>query len=870
MMAAQKQSSVGPTNSSGLATQMFPFSTKIVDMKSKGLYDRGSSLQALQKAVEAKRFQQPKALNNKPVSRRLGEISQNFSTQLESFIDCLKTFEDGPTDSNESESERLVSLSLPIRSSLKEEVEKDEEECDYEYEYDEDEESIFRSVDKGLENLTDQFEPHQSNPTSLMNREEDDDSYDETDSDSSEEGWEGELPDSPKKEGTSSSSSSLPSTPDTIKRQPLILPPATSTTTTPTTTEQVVPCLLTNSPSFGEDQNSVSSPKTGHNVSPHSQPKTPIQSLIPRTAPGSGPAPVAPVVAQAFHKATPSARMSPRKPFSSNSHLSTHSTSLNTEQDQKQCPTSPIASTSSSKTSCYLSSITTPVTLTFFANQRSNLSTSTSGSVPNAPRSPSSIRTSTSNSPTIQNDPNKSPTSPTTPSSPKVVVSSKGLDTGSANLLSDSGAAETVVRRTISQNVPPPKPKISGPPPATLEPKKPQRKPKPSAPGASGEATARQKQVKMRARVFEELVKTEQVYVEDMCLTSKLFYLPLKTCGYLEDKQISILFSNLTTLLGVSHELLKDLEKEEAINNVGSTFCFMIEFLKLYAVYCTNHPEAVLMLDSCRKNFNKLDSFLKEQQENPLCRGLPLNGFLIKPVQRVTKYPLLLKELKKYTESTHSDYKNLEQAIFRCETILSDINSYQIAMENHHRLLRIKDCLPNADNIIDVNRDNFLLEDFVREATLPPSTSSNQESESSGNLETKRMFYILLNTLIIRATPKKRNLNVYSTTLPARNLTNKHIYDKLRISQVIPLANLIDLKNVEDNESNNTKNAFQLIFKKPKDQTEVRLLIMSSSAIQKTEWIMKLNSLTNPANKTPTHRITSHSDVTKSFVKSIW
>eukprot|EP01103_Thecamoeba_quadrilineata_P009275 TRINITY_DN1900_c0_g1_i2.p1 TRINITY_DN1900_c0_g1~~TRINITY_DN1900_c0_g1_i2.p1 ORF type:complete len:871 (+),score=274.28 TRINITY_DN1900_c0_g1_i2:108-2615(+) len=153
-------------------------------------------------------------------------------------------------------------------------------------------------------------------------------------------------------------------------------------------------------------------------------------------------------------------------------------------------------------------------------------------------------------------------------------------------------------------------------------------------------------QLQMRARVFEELVRTEQDYAADMLLTSKLFYLPLKTNGLLEPKQISTLFSNLTMLLGVSHELLKDLEKEDSIDNVGSTFCFMMDFLKLYAVYCTNHPQAVRLLNLLRRTVPKFDQYLKDQQSNKLCRGSQLSGFLIKPVQRVTKYPLILKVLQ--------------------------------------------------------------------------------------------------------------------------------------------------------------------------------------------------------------------------------
>lgn len=46
-----------------------------------------------------------------------------------------------------------------------------------------------------------------------------------------------------------------------------------------------------------------------------------------------------------------------------------------------------------------------------------------------------------------------------------------------------------------------------------------------------------------------------------------------------------------------------------------------------------------------------------------------LAGFLIKPVQRVLKYPLLMKELIKRTADDHPDYARLQEA----ERLLVDV-----------------------------------------------------------------------------------------------------------------------------------------------------------------------------------------------------
>eukprot|EP01103_Thecamoeba_quadrilineata_P019369 TRINITY_DN7811_c0_g1_i1.p1 TRINITY_DN7811_c0_g1~~TRINITY_DN7811_c0_g1_i1.p1 ORF type:complete len:1075 (+),score=239.15 TRINITY_DN7811_c0_g1_i1:45-3269(+) len=977
--------------------------------------ERLSSLESLQKAVEARRLERelkskteltparPKQIESKIPT----EVKQNFRFQLESFIDSLKNFEDNYFSSSvqvpmptalplleekkemslEAEAERLALMDIPPPSSDEEDDDGGDTEEEEEYSYeevseDEEEEEVKKAAEpQGKEDRKVQVQvqtrtKQEETVRGLVEREEDDDdSYDETENESSEEGWEGELlQDTPRSDLPKSvtprggpGSSSSPRNKDQSKPalvSPRRKPVASGTVLLPSSelapSASVVGPLKTVKPqttigTTKEDPTNTPSPSSVNMASASTSATTTSTSAstsgckptgLPPLMVSSDNSTAAPLL-PTFYKASPSRSSSSRQ-------VSDGSTTAEQTPDQKETKS---RKEHASSVSCYPTSINSPTTPTaasstgsvtgsgtgaganrskssFIATQRGN-NTQPNQKVP----PPLEVQTGTSTSLSILGAPvserRAKITSPRNGGNPQVIVSSRNLDTGSTNLLRDTEAAESVsklvIRRTVSEA-----PKttslessseavatvaVRGPKEAETalnrpsvqcvtqgspvrapqspgsEPIKPARKPKmPSTPSTNNAESpsqhpepvtvqvpdgaaldqqankrasvisnpSEQKQ-RMRVHVFDELVRTEHDYVQDLLLTSKMFYMPLKTQNLLDAKQIVVLFSNLNMLLGVSHELLKDLGKENAIDNVGSSFCFMMDFLKLYAVYCTNHPQAVLLLDSLRKSNSKFDSFLKDQQENLLCRGLPLNGFLIKPVQRVTKYPLLLKQLRNYTESFHPDFENIEQAITRCETILSDINAYQTAMENHHRLVQIKENLPNADGIIDMSLHNFLQEDLVREAVIP------SQGEEENNIETKRMFYILLNTMLIRTIPKKRNLNVYSTTLSARTLTKKHIYDKLRIVQVVPLSNLIGLKNVEDNESNNTKNAFQLIYTKPKEQVEVKLLVMSSSPIQKSEWILKLSALTNPKNRSQMgNRSISQPDASGSLVKSIW
>lgn len=49
------------------------------------------------------------------------------------------------------------------------------------------------------------------------------------------------------------------------------------------------------------------------------------------------------------------------------------------------------------------------------------------------------------------------------------------------------------------------------------------------------------------------------------------------------------------------------------------------------------------MIDKKKKEKDSFANFIKTCEQHPLCRKLRLESFLLKPIQRVMKYPLLLR-----------------------------------------------------------------------------------------------------------------------------------------------------------------------------------------------------------------------------------
>lgn len=77
---------------------------------------------------------------------------------------------------------------------------------------------------------------------------------------------------------------------------------------------------------------------------------------------------------------------------------------------------------------------------------------------------------------------------------------------------------------------------------------------------------------------------------------------------------------------------------------------------------------------------------------------MDLKAFLVKPVQRLCKYPLLLKELVKVTDANHPDHSNLEKALSKVESVVASINDKKRKVEEQERLMKAAESITAVRN----------------------------------------------------------------------------------------------------------------------------------------------------------------------------
>jgi len=109
--------------------------------------------------------------------------------------------------------------------------------------------------------------------------------------------------------------------------------------------------------------------------------------------------------------------------------------------------------------------------------------------------------------------------------------------------------------------------------------------------------------------------------------------------------------------------------------DIGSAFLDSLSMLQAFEAYCTKQAASSMLLANLEREKELLRVFLTvSQMENKVLRRMNLSSFLMVPVQRVTKYPLLLSRLYKVTPTAHPDRENLKQAQTRIEAALDQMN----------------------------------------------------------------------------------------------------------------------------------------------------------------------------------------------------
>lgn len=168
------------------------------------------------------------------------------------------------------------------------------------------------------------------------------------------------------------------------------------------------------------------------------------------------------------------------------------------------------------------------------------------------------------------------------------------------------------------------------------------------------------KEVK-RQELMYELIQTEKGYYRHLLVLKKIFKHPFelpKGQKMLSKADCRTVFGNIEGLLE-AHKPISDeiaaIQREGNGNVCSPVPALGQRFLDaykqhctspIYQAYCVNAPKGRELLLKRLEENPEFNAKISEMESNPDCGRLSLKDFLVKPYQRLTKYPLLFKDIR--------------------------------------------------------------------------------------------------------------------------------------------------------------------------------------------------------------------------------
>ncbi|KAF7662105.1 hypothetical protein LDENG_00246270 [Lucifuga dentata] len=225
-------------------------------------------------------------------------------------------------------------------------------------------------------------------------------------------------------------------------------------------------------------------------------------------------------------------------------------------------------------------------------------------------------------------------------------------------------------------------------------------------------------QEKKRQGYIHELIQTEERYVEDLQIVLEVFYKPMSESGRLTEAEMALIFVNWKELLACNTKLLKALRVRKKtggenmpVQVIGDILASELAHMQPYIRFCSCQINGAALVQTRTDNVPDFKEFLKKIATDYRCKGMPLSSFLLKPMQRITRYPLHIKNILECTAEGHVDRGSLKEALERAEELCQQVNEGVREKENSDRLEWIQNhvqCEGITENLVFNSLTNCL------------------------------------------------------------------------------------------------------------------------------------------------------------------
>nr|XP_027808312.1 FYVE, RhoGEF and PH domain-containing protein 6 isoform X1 [Marmota flaviventris] len=283
--------------------------------------------------------------------------------------------------------------------------------------------------------------------------------------------------------------------------------------------------------------------------------------------------------------------------------------------------------------------------------------------------------------------------------------------------------------------------------------------------------------------IAKEIMSSEKVFVDVL----KLLHIDFRDAvahasrqlgkPVIEDRILNQILYYLPQLYELNRDLLKELE-ERMLNwteqqRIADIFVKKGPYLKMYSTYIKEFDKNIALLDEqCKKNPG-FAAVVREFEMSPRCANLALKHYLLKPVQRIPQYRLLLTDYLKNLLEDSGDYRDTQDALAVVIEVANHANDTMKQGDNFQKLMQIQYSLNGHHEIVQPGRV------FLKEGIL---------KKLSRKVMQPRMFF-LFNDALLYTTPVQSGMyklnNMLSLAgMKVRKPTQEAYQNELKIESV--------------------------------------------------------------------------------------
>ncbi|RZC38474.1 uncharacterized protein BDFB_001401, partial [Asbolus verrucosus] len=343
-------------------------------------------------------------------------------------------------------------------------------------------------------------------------------------------------------------------------------------------------------------------------------------------------------------------------------------------------------------------------------------------------------------------------------------------------------------------------------------------------------------QKKLQEAKFE-MITSEASYLNSLNVLYSHFIKSLENSEILTSEEFEILFGEVAAVKNCSEKLLYDLEKCWQDNILLHGVCDIVqkhaeENFYVYVTYCENQ----ILLDDTLRRIKEKSGFpelLKQLEASSTCQSLTLYSFLMLPMQRITRWPLLVDAVLKRLSPQDSEYLTCQYALATINKIVNQCNEGARHKERENEMKKIVTQLEFAKGVppVEIVAEHRWL---IRSGTVTHMQQRSEEIKLTfGKRFVKAILHLFLfNDFLFVTKPKSENLYTVIHYCP-RNLVELNSTEML---MSLP---------VKDTQGRHL--LFLTILENQNEKT-VEFLLSCNSESDKERWI---EALTPPKSEDP-------------------